>query len=129
MMQDFDRVTELQKMEVQLEKTQKNVDFKKTVIAILNFEKNHGIKFDDMFNFNQKLPGESKVKRIIQTENFNQGMNRRSISVKNQHYDTEINHESPWRPTNPKHQTQVSFINDLNYNSSKCSCPRTNRKH
>ena len=30
MMQDFDRVTELQKMEVQLEKTQKNVDFKKT---------------------------------------------------------------------------------------------------
>ena len=59
MMQDFDRVTELQKMEVQLEKTQKNVDFKKTVIAILNFEKNHGIKFDDMFNFNQKLPGEN----------------------------------------------------------------------
>ena len=62
---DFDRITELQKLDVALGKSLKEADFKRTVKSILRMSHNHGVRQSHVFDFGKKLPGRSVVTQFI----------------------------------------------------------------
>jgi hypothetical protein len=62
---DFDRVTDLQRLDVALGKSLKDADFKRTVKSILLKNKNHSVRQSLVFNFGRKLPGKSVVTKFI----------------------------------------------------------------
>ena len=62
---DFDRVTELQRLDVALGKSLKEADFKRTVKSILMKNHNHSVHQSHVFNFGKKLPGKSVVSAFI----------------------------------------------------------------
>ena len=62
---DFDRVTDLQRLDVALGKSLKEADFKTLVKSILLKNKNHSVHQSHVFNFDKKLPGKSVVTRFI----------------------------------------------------------------